>query len=208
MIKNNWVSILALVISVLAVVLTCCRVEVVITHETFIGIMASFMGAAATIIVGAQIYNSIETKKQVVKLENSQKELEDSMKEFFLKMDDTNEEFNYKMNEISACLLIAQSLAYMDYNPISAYYDLLKSIEFSLDNYAFDDCDSCETNINACFVNMSLILKEKKNKNIKIESLKINSEINDIIEHKKFNKIKNEWRNIEEQRILHNKQIK
>jgi len=72
--KNNWVSLLALGISVLALIFVSFHVEVTVTHETFIGIMASFMGAAATIIVGAQIYNSIEAKRQFTLLKKQQDE--------------------------------------------------------------------------------------------------------------------------------------
>lgn len=45
-----------------------------ISNDAFIGIMASFIGAAATIIVGAQIYNSIEAKRQFTLLKKQQDE--------------------------------------------------------------------------------------------------------------------------------------
>lgn len=61
--KYSWMSLLALVFSILALIITFLRVDVTISNDTFIGIIASFVGAAATIIVGAQLYNSIEARR-------------------------------------------------------------------------------------------------------------------------------------------------
>lgn len=47
-----------------------------ISNDAFIGIMASFIGAAATIIVGAQIYNSIEAKRLISDARSEQKNIE------------------------------------------------------------------------------------------------------------------------------------
>ena len=174
--KNKRISLLALVISALALILVSFHVEVTVTNETFIGIMASFMGAAATIIVGAQIYNSIEMKKQMSKLKKSQKKLKYKAEKFDSKMNEFNQEVTYNVNEVSACTLIAQALAYMNDNPESAYCDLLGSIYFSLENYSSIDSGNSSANIDACFNDMELILEKK---GIKIESDDINDAIND-----------------------------
>lgn len=55
-------SFLALISAVIALIITFLRIDVTMSHDAFVGIMASFVGAA-TIIVGAQIYNSIEAKR-------------------------------------------------------------------------------------------------------------------------------------------------
>lgn len=65
--KQNIVSWIALSLSIMACIVTWLRINVTITNDTFVGIMAGFMGACATIIVGAQIYNSIETSKKIKK---------------------------------------------------------------------------------------------------------------------------------------------
>lgn len=62
--KQNIVSWIALALSIIACIVTWARVDVYFTNDTFVGIMAGFMGACATIIVGTQIYNSIETSKK------------------------------------------------------------------------------------------------------------------------------------------------
>lgn len=50
--KNSWVSLLALVFSIIALIITFLRVDVTISNDTFIGIIASFIGACTTLVVG------------------------------------------------------------------------------------------------------------------------------------------------------------
>lgn len=80
---NNWFSGIALVLSTIACFLTWLRVDVYVTNDTFVGIMAGFMGACATLIIGVQIYNSIDTRNTINELNNSFekkiKELEQSI---------------------------------------------------------------------------------------------------------------------------------
>lgn len=70
--KQNIISWTALVLSIIACIITWVRVDVYFTNDTFVGIMAGFMGACATIVVGAQIYNSIETSKKIKEIEGLQ----------------------------------------------------------------------------------------------------------------------------------------
>lgn len=67
--KIQWIS---LPLSIAAFVISWLRIDVYMTNDTFVGIMAGFMGACATIVVGAQIYNSIETSKKIKELEGLQ----------------------------------------------------------------------------------------------------------------------------------------
>lgn len=71
--KKNWISWLALALSIVACIITWLRVDVYINNDTFVGVMAGFMGACATIIVGFQIFNSIETKRDINELKESYK---------------------------------------------------------------------------------------------------------------------------------------
>lgn len=70
--KQNIISWIALVLSIIACIVTWVRIDVYFTNDTFVGIMAGFMGACATIVVGAQIYNSIETSKKIKEIEGLQ----------------------------------------------------------------------------------------------------------------------------------------
>lgn len=73
--RQNIVSWIALALSIIACIVTWVRVDVYFTNDTFVGIMAGFMGACATIVVGAQIYNSIETSKKIKEIEELQKQV-------------------------------------------------------------------------------------------------------------------------------------
>lgn len=70
--RQNIISWIALVLSIIACIVTWVRIDVYFTNDTFVGIMAGFMGACATIVVGAQIYNSIETSKKIKEIEGLQ----------------------------------------------------------------------------------------------------------------------------------------
>ncbi|MCZ8373101.1 hypothetical protein O6P32_10345 [Phocaeicola sp. KGMB11183] len=66
--KIQWIS---LPLSIAAFVISWLRIDVYMTNDTFVGIMAGFMGACATILVGVQIYNSIDTRNSINKLNES-----------------------------------------------------------------------------------------------------------------------------------------
>lgn len=63
--KQNIISWIALILSIIACIITWVRVDVYFTNDTFVGIMAGFMGVCATILVGVQIYNSIDTRNKI-----------------------------------------------------------------------------------------------------------------------------------------------
>lgn len=69
--RNNWFSAIALFLSILACIVTWLRVEIYTTNDTFVGIMAGFIGICATLIVGTQIYNSIDTRNTINELNKS-----------------------------------------------------------------------------------------------------------------------------------------
>lgn len=109
--KKNWISWLALALSIVACIITWLRVDVYINNDTFVGVMAGFMGACATIIVGFQIFNSIETKRDINELKESykikisdiekvQKELENQIKDSKIK-ELTIESFAYQAYAIT-----------------------------------------------------------------------------------------------------------
>lgn len=75
---SNILSIWSICLSVIAIIGAFLRVEVYFTNDSFVGIMAGFMGACATILVGVQIYNSIDTRNSINKLNES---FEDKIKE-------------------------------------------------------------------------------------------------------------------------------
>ncbi len=76
--KNNLSKFLVLsfcIVSITAMICLFFKADVHITHESFIGIIATFIGVIATFIVGFQIYNVMENNTKLEKYESSQKEL-------------------------------------------------------------------------------------------------------------------------------------
>lgn len=72
---NAILSIWSICLSAFAFIGAFLRVDVYFTNDSFVGIMAGFMGACATILVGVQIYNSIETSRKIKDLETLQNKI-------------------------------------------------------------------------------------------------------------------------------------
>lgn len=80
-----WLSLMAFVISLVALAVFICKVEPysVVTIDTYIGVIAGFIGIAVTLLVGYQIYNAIDLRQRInavetlkTSLENHQKQLD------------------------------------------------------------------------------------------------------------------------------------
>ncbi len=80
-----WLSLLAFVISIVALVVFFCKVGPysVVSIDTFIGVIAGFIGIAVTLLVGYQIYNALDLRQRIAavetlktSLENQQQQLE------------------------------------------------------------------------------------------------------------------------------------
>lgn len=95
-VNSKVLSGIAIILSVVAIIITWLRVEVTIENDTFVGIMAGFMGVCATILVGAQIYNSIDTKNTINKLNDS---LNSRIEELNKLQDKINKDIEYLKKE-------------------------------------------------------------------------------------------------------------
>ncbi|WP_281962459.1 hypothetical protein [Bacteroides nordii] len=120
--KKNWISLLALTLSTIACIITWLRVEVYTTNDTFVGIMAGFMGACATILVGVQIYNSIETKSRLQKIEKLQSKLSIDIEQIKIEREKGERLTKYGVN-FSIGLSHGTSDPYFAFN---AYFGALK----------------------------------------------------------------------------------
>lgn len=72
-----WLSLLAFVISIVALAVFICKVEPysVVTIDTYIGVIAGFIGIAATLVIGFQIYSFISIKDKIKEMSTIQEEL-------------------------------------------------------------------------------------------------------------------------------------
>jgi hypothetical protein len=123
--KQNIVSWIALSLSIMACIVTWLRINVTITNDTFVGIMAGFMGACATIIVGAQIYNSIETSKKIKKIEGLQALLKKELEEGKLSRRKSE-------GRIQAWLYYSHGIAISNHNLFTCYEFLYEALKEAL----------------------------------------------------------------------------
>lgn len=66
--KTTIMSIVAIIIAIISLVFSFLRVDVHITHETFVGLGVALIGISSTFIVGFQIYNVIDNNEHLKKL--------------------------------------------------------------------------------------------------------------------------------------------
>lgn len=78
-----WLSLLAFVISIVALAVFFCKVEPysVVSIDTFIGVIAGFIGLSVTILLGYQIYNAIDLNQKINQIEKLKKSLENQQEE-------------------------------------------------------------------------------------------------------------------------------
>ena len=81
-IKNDSLTLASFILSILAISVASCNVRFADTStDTFIGIMAGFIGICATIMVGFQIFNSIDTRRKLREIEGIQEDLKKELLE-------------------------------------------------------------------------------------------------------------------------------
>lgn len=179
--KNNWVSLLALVLSIIALIITFLRIDITISNDTFIGIIASFIGVCATFIVGTQIYNLFETKKVKDDMLNMKRVINDAT------------------INIDCALNYIQGLSNESKRPLSAYRDFIVAL-----NYAYDSNN--HNAIEDCYNNLKIVIENIKNKNsmdenIEEKKIQIEVAINQLKSNKKYNDFAWRIKLIENERI-------
>ena len=179
--KNNWVSLLALLISFIALIITFLRIEVTISNDTFIGIIASFIGASTTLVVGAQIYNSIETRKMKDDMQN------------------VEENMHRKMIVIDCAVNYILGLANVTERPLSAYRDFISALDSAYDSNNHNAIEDCYNNLKAII--QKIQAKKGLNENIEQKNIQIQNAIDSLKHNKKYNEFAWRIEPIEDQRI-------
>lgn len=202
-INSKALSWIAIIISVIAMIITCLRVEVIIENDTFVGLMAGFMGACATILVGAQIYNSIDTRNKIETINKTFDEKIDKLNsDYDLKIRDINvlnnklsyelealkkelqqakveRETNEKKMEIS--VIQTRALAFVSTQPLSSFANFYKCLYFYI---KINDTKKIQT----ILTNMDTLVKLIDN-NYK-KGIKLNIKLEDQIRKLNYESIK------------------
>lgn len=173
---NKILSIWSIGLSVIAIITAFLRVDVYFTNDSFVGIMAGFMGACATILVGVQIYNSIDTRNSINKLNES---IEAKIKELesnYHKRKEESQVLNDKLqheisnlnkdleqakeerilneNKIQSYILRVKGMTLESLQPFTAIIVFFQALEYSLKSKdiktihnTLEDLDTCVTRI-------------------------------------------------------------
>lgn len=153
---NTILSIWSICLSFIAFIAAFLRVDVYFTNDSFVGIMAGFMGACATILVGVQIYNSIDTRNSINKLNESFEEkieqinttndqrmrelnvlnnkAQFEIKELYKKIEETNKEQAKNENIMQAYINRAYGFSLADTQPFTACMAVHKGLIKALEN--------------------------------------------------------------------------
>ncbi|RHM95721.1 hypothetical protein DWZ34_10870 [Phocaeicola plebeius] len=204
---NTILSIWSICLSAIAFITAFLRVDVYFTNDSFVGIMAGFMGACATILVGVQIYNSIDTRNSINKLNESfEKKIqelnsnhESQMKELIVLTNKLDYDFKQSQKDIKESnsriknqIKFAGAVAFFYTQPFSSYKLFYECLQFMLKN---QDEDGTSTILG----NLESIVNRLKSGNIsslkdidKIASLDFNNlksyHLSSLIEDR-YNKI-------------------
>lgn len=217
--KNNWVSLLASVLSIIALIVTFLRIDITISNDAFIGIIASFIGACATIIVGAQIYNSVEAKRLIRDVENRQNRLdenieksykimgvvESNVKKLDSQMDDINMKIqlvNNRSNDLFSFSAFTQGCLLKEEKPMAAYKNFIDALWWGMGSEqklviipSLNFMNEIVENLN--MMNISKNITEKWNYQIN----EISVSLNQLKNHSKYEEISKRIELIEKQRI-------
>lgn len=124
-INSKALSWIAIILSVIAMIITWIRVEVTIANDNFISMIAGFMGVCATLLVGSQIYNSIETSRRIKEIDDKLKETEITLK----KVQKEKKEFEHiTMHKLYRHM--CRSISYND--PFFAYEECFHALKEAL----------------------------------------------------------------------------
>lgn len=127
-------SCIALGISLVTIALFFIKVtpNSIVDGNSFISILAAFIGISVSLLIGYQVYNAVEIKQELLRIDDIKQEMDktkaglDAQKQEIKKKWD---QLNNKM-EISRCISLSRIEA--EHNPIMAFIRLHEALQFIL----------------------------------------------------------------------------
>ncbi|MCL2311328.1 MAG: hypothetical protein FWC41_02395 [Firmicutes bacterium] len=118
--KNNKLSIVALLVSLIAMSFTFFRITPFeFSNDIYIGIIATFVAVSATLVIGFQIVNTLEIRKEI----SEQRKMSDELKQMNNGLNKTIENQQNKMEEgFSIINALMQYQKGYQYSNIAFYY--------------------------------------------------------------------------------------
>ncbi len=172
----SWI---AIAFSITACIITFLDLDKAqITDDSFISIMSGFIGACATILVGAQIFNSIDTKNSINKINESFNNkinelnadyklritnIDEVQKDLLKKLQDVNIESEKLFTQTEGSIFLTTGLAFHDKYPLRAYKNYILGIDRYLKSEDIANTNVCLHNIKDLIqnINSKLVSKEQ-----------------------------------------------
>lgn len=123
--KQNIISWIALALSIIACIITLIRVDVTVANDSFISMIAGFMGVCATLLVGSQIYNSIDISRRIKEIDNKLKETERAIQLLKEERDISEHYTKYNVH-----LVTGMSMSH--HSPVYAFMQLFNALSEAL----------------------------------------------------------------------------
>lgn len=163
MLKNDSLTAASFVLSLLAIVFSVANFNFSPSTDTFVGIMAGLIGVCATIMVGFQIFNSIDTRNKLQEIAN----LQDKLNNELIKTKKENE-ITVIRNRIGQNRAYGLSLHIIQ--PFHAYISFFKTLSDAL---LINDIEEINSAIHDLEVLIAKLIKRPA-KNIKFTDKEIN----------------------------------
>lgn len=162
MLKNDSLTASAFVLSLLAILFSVANFNFSPSTDTFVGILAGLIGACATIMVGFQIFNSIDTRNKLQEIEKIQLELKNELQS-------TKREREVSELLMNAGYLHCYGLSLIHQQPFTAYNSMFVSIRYALEVDHYSVVNTYTNNIIA----LTNMIEESisKNKTINITDI-------------------------------------
>lgn len=123
--KQCTISWIALILSIISCIITLLRVNVTVANDSFISMIAGFMGVCATLLVGSQIYNSIDISRRIKEIDNKLKETEKTLKSLQKERDISEHYTAYNIHLVTGMSMAHES-------PIYAFMKLFNALREAL----------------------------------------------------------------------------
>lgn len=150
--NRRW-SMLAFSLSIIAVVISCgvgitlylaTQDKGTISNDAFVGAIGGLMGICATVIVGFQIYNSIDINQKIKEqsslynqkineLETKQTYLDNLISQSKRELESTKEDSKKELLSLQSHVRIVQAIAVSEKQPFAAFYSWYYAMKYAVD---------------------------------------------------------------------------
>ncbi|MBP1614727.1 MAG: hypothetical protein H6Q13_2175 [Bacteroidetes bacterium] len=188
----KWLSISAFILSLLACIVTWLRVDVYITNDTFVGLMAGLMGICTTLFIGSQLVNHFETNKKINLIIETQQALTNELKK-------TKEERIINEKNMKSSIKIATGISLASMQPFTAFGCFFKALNISLETNNITLIDTSLNNLEALVDGLTeRINRTEKIDACDIECIQQNYKIEELENHSFYQLIKERYTSIYE----------